>query len=119
MPCPHSNEWLTFEENSFYKPNKPYRRDHMISKKTLNTLLVSAVALTIAGSATIAHAADADKEKCYGVAKASKNDCANTSKSHSCAGQATTDGSKDDFVLLPKGACEKIVGGSMSDGMAK
>ena len=92
----------------------------MISKKTVNTLLLSAVALTIAGAS--AHAADAmaspDKEKCYGVAKAGKNDCANASKSHSCAGQAAKDGTSDDFVLLPKGACEKIVGGSTTGGTA-
>ena len=28
------------------------------------------------------------KEKCYGIAKAGKNDCAAANGSHSCAGQA-------------------------------
>lgn len=49
-------------------------------------------------------------EKCYGVAKAGKNDCG--SKSHSCAGQASKDGDAQDWVYLPKGTCDKIVGGS-------
>ncbi|MGZ5858932.1 MAG: BufA1 family periplasmic bufferin-type metallophore, partial [Burkholderiaceae bacterium] len=35
-----------------------------------------------------AHAADAEKEKCFGVAKAGQNDCASSNGSHSCAGQS-------------------------------
>lgn len=50
-------------------------------------------------------------EKCYGVAKAAKNDCA--AGAHSCAGQATRDMDKTSFVYLPKGACAKIAGGSL------
>jgi uncharacterized membrane protein len=49
-------------------------------------------------------------EKCYGVAKAGKNDCG--AKGHSCAGQATKDGASNEWVYLPKGTCEKLVGGS-------
>jgi uncharacterized membrane protein len=84
----------------------------MVSKKTLNTLLVSALALTAGVSA--AHAADASQEKCYGVVKAGVNDCAAMDKSHSCAGQAGKDSSKEDFVLVPKGLCEKLVGGTLA-----
>ncbi len=50
-------------------------------------------------------------EKCYGVVKAGKNDCG-TSK-HACAGQAATDGAGDEWLNVPKGTCEKIVGGSL------
>jgi uncharacterized membrane protein len=50
-------------------------------------------------------------EKCYGVSKASQNDCASKSGSHSCAGQAKVDGDKGEWIYLPKGACERIVGG--------
>ena len=50
-------------------------------------------------------------EKCYGIAKAAKNDCA--AGAHSCAGQATKDMDKTSFVYLPKGACAKIAGGSI------
>lgn len=58
-----------------------------------------------------AHAADGAMEKCYGVAKAGKNDCA--TKSSSCAGTAKEDASKDAFVVMPKGLCEKLAGGSL------
>ncbi|MEZ5814919.1 MAG: DUF2282 domain-containing protein [Alphaproteobacteria bacterium] len=84
----------------------------MVSKKTVNTLLVSAVALTVAGSAGVAHAMEG-KEKCYGVVKAGANDCANASKSHSCAGHATADADGGEWLALPSGVCEKLAGGSL------
>lgn len=83
----------------------------MVSKKTVNTLLASAVALTIAGGVTPAEAAG--KEKCYGVVKAGKNDCGNASKTHSCAGLAEVDGDGGEWVTVPEGLCEKLVGGSL------
>ena len=49
-------------------------------------------------------------EKCYGVAARGKNDCAEGA--HSCVGQATHDRDKASFVLLPKGDCQKLAGGS-------
>ena len=61
-----------------------------------------------------AHAADdPNTEKCYGVAKAGKNDCAGAS--HACAGQskAGTNAAKE-FIKLPKGTCERIQGGSLT-----
>ncbi len=85
----------------------------MVSKKTVNTLLASAVALTVAGGIHAANAMDAGKEKCYGVVKAGHNDCANASKSHSCAGQATVDGDAGEWVAVPAGLCEKLVGGHL------
>ncbi|WP_428771965.1 DUF2282 domain-containing protein [Vibrio sp.] len=51
----------------------------------------------------------AEKEKCYGVAKAGKNDCA--TKTGSCAGTAKEDNQKDAFVVVPKGLCDKLAGG--------
>jgi len=50
-------------------------------------------------------------EKCYGIAKAGKNDC--KTASHSCAGHATKDG--DGFVAVPTGTCDKIVGGNLTE----
>lgn len=50
-------------------------------------------------------------EKCYGVAARGKNDCAEGA--HSCVGQSTRDREKDSFVLVPKGDCQKIAGGSL------
>ncbi|HUO23507.1 MAG TPA: DUF2282 domain-containing protein [Caulobacteraceae bacterium] len=75
---------------------------------------LSALAL----SAVAAHAQPVAQpggyEKCYGIAKAAKNDCA--AGAHSCAGQATMNMDKSSFVFLPKGACEKIAGGSLMAG---
>jgi len=49
-------------------------------------------------------------EKCYGVAKAGKNDCqTNTS---ACAGSAKEDNQKDAWIYVPEGTCGKIAGGS-------
>lgn len=59
-------------------------------------------------------AASGDKEKCYGVVKAGKNDCQTATSA--CAGTSTTDGQKDAWVLVPAGLCDKIVGGSKSAG---
>lgn len=52
-------------------------------------------------------------EKCYGVAKAGKNDCA--SGSEACAGQSKMDNAKDAWIGLPKGTCDRI-GGSTTEG---
>jgi uncharacterized membrane protein len=48
-------------------------------------------------------------EKCYGINKVAKNDCAEGA--HSCAGQATKARDTKSFVLLPAGDCSKIQGG--------
>ena len=53
-----------------------------------------------------------EKEKCYGVVKAGKNDCSNKSKTHSCAGHATVDSGDDEWVLVPKGLCDRLTNGS-------
>jgi uncharacterized membrane protein len=81
-----------------------------------NTLVTAALASIIAlgavGTQSTAFAAEKkDAEKCYGVAKAGKNDC--KTLSNACAGHSMTDGQKDAFIALPKGACERIVGGSL------
>lgn len=91
----------------------------MVSKKVLNTVLASAVALTIAGASTEAHADKHEKEKCYGVAKAGANDCGNAAKTHSCAGHSTVDGDGGEWLSLPKGVCERLVGGSLAPVMDK
>jgi len=77
------------------------------------TAIGSLLSLGAAVFSTPVFAADkADMEKCYGVAKAGKNDCAGAA--HACAGQAKTDASGKDFVSLPKGTCERLAGGSLT-----
>lgn len=94
----------------------------MNSKKTLNTLLAGAVAVSTMGTMAAVNSANAmgkDKEKCYGVVKAGKNACGSADKAHGCAGQATVDGSGVEWISLPKGTCEKLVGGSLEPIMDK
>ncbi len=85
----------------------------------MNTTVKTAMALLVAGTVTAGFskapeeemaAASADMEKCYGVVKAGANDCAGAG--HSCAGQASTDASGAEFVMVPAGSCEKLTGGS-------
>ena len=75
--------------------------------------LIAAGTLTIDGASTDAYAKD--KEKCYGVVKAGKNDCG-VRGGHSCAGQATVDGDKEEWLYVPKGMCDRLVSGSTKPG---
>jgi uncharacterized membrane protein len=82
----------------------------MIDREKLIASAVSAFLLLAAQSPALAADNSPDTEKCYGVAKAGMNDCS-TAKS-SCAGSSTRDAQADAFLLMPKGLCEKLVGGS-------
>jgi uncharacterized membrane protein len=88
----------------------------MKTKTVVNSAIAGVLALGVATAAGNAMAADADKEKCYGVVKAGQNDCG--AAGHSCAGQATTDGGPNVWVYLPAGTCEKLVDGSLEPGSA-
>ena len=52
-----------------------------------------------------------EHEKCYGIAKAGKNDCQTANSS--CAGTSRRNNQGDAWVYLPKGSCDKVVGGSL------
>jgi len=85
----------------------------MNTKKT--ALLAAAIGGLVAFAGPLAFAADegaAATEKCYGVAKAGKNDCAGAA--HSCQGQGKKDGDAKEWVKVPKGTCERLVGGMMA-----
>lgn len=82
------------------------------SHSPITTALTGLFALTVASIALPAQAEAPKMEKCYGIVKAGKNDCqTNTS---ACAGTAKKDSQKDAWLYLPKGSCEKIVGGSLA-----
>ena len=79
------------------------------------TAISSLLTLGVAAFATPSFAADkpADNmEKCYGVAKAGKNDCAGAA--HACAGQSKVDAGAKEFITVPKGTCERLAGGSLT-----
>jgi uncharacterized membrane protein len=78
---------------------------------TRNLTIAAAIGALLSGGVTNAthHEGDAaDNPKCYGVAKAGKNDCATSS--HSCAGNAKTDNDPTDWKHMPKEECEKAGG---------
>ncbi|MGH8672411.1 MAG: BufA1 family periplasmic bufferin-type metallophore [Burkholderiales bacterium] len=84
------------------------------AKRALTATIASAFSLAVA---SLAHAQQHpekptyDYEKCYGVAKAGQNDC--FTSNNSCAGTTTTDSDREAWVYMPKGTCNKIVGGSL------
>jgi uncharacterized membrane protein len=76
--------------------------------------LSAAVAALIAGSASAQVHPEKPTypyEKCYGIAKAGMNDC--FFASNSCAGTVTTDHVPGAWIYVPKGTCQKIVGGNL------
>jgi len=75
-------------------------------------MLAAAVGSLFVLAAPAFSADDGNSEKCYGVAKAAKNDCAGGA--HACAGQSTKDGSPKEFLKVPKGTCARLVGGSLT-----
>jgi len=85
-------------------------------KPATGTLASSLVALAFASASGTALAVPDQPEtweKCAGIAKKGQNDCGATDGSHACAGQAKTDSSPVEWVYVPEGTCEKIVGGKV------
>ncbi len=80
--------------------------------------IASALAAAVAGTSLVAAARTTDQEpafkaeKCYGIAKAGKNDCASTGNS-SCAGTSKINGDPKAWLYVPVGYCDRIVGGSL------
>ena len=84
-------------------------------QKTSATVTAISSLLTLGAAALASPSFAADKvemEKCYGVVKAGKNDCAGPA--HACAGQAKVDSGGKEFVALPKGTCVRLAGGSLT-----
>jgi uncharacterized membrane protein len=82
---------------------------------TKTAILAAAIGGLVAFAGPAFSADDAKKpasEKCYGVAKAAKNDCA--TPTHSCQGEAKKDGDTKEWINVPKGTCERIVNGSLT-----
>jgi len=87
-------------------------KKEIIMSNTHNILSAAIGSLLVMGLAGNVMAADMQTEKCFGIAKAGKNDCASNKSAHACAGQATVNGDPHDYVALPKGTCDKIANGS-------
>ena len=67
--------------------------------------LAAGIATSVAATPVAAQKRPA-MEKCYGIAKAGKNDCA-AGPGTSCAGSSTRDYQGDAWKLVAKGSCVK------------
>ncbi len=75
-----------------------------------NAVVSTAIAAAIALGALSTTAQAGGKEKCYGVAKAGQNDCANLAGTHSCASQSTVDNDPGEWKLVDAGTCAALGG---------
>lgn len=73
----------------------------MNNKKLLITIFVL-TAMGLASITSSSFAADAEKEKCMGLAKAGQGD-----------GKTTIDGKAEEWLYVPVGACAKFVDGRL------
>jgi uncharacterized membrane protein len=89
----------------------------MNQRLVVTSALASVIALGLVGR--VAAADEKAKEKCYGIAKAGQNDCANLSGSHSCAGQTKVDASADDWKYVAAGTCKSMKGMTAEEAKAK
>ena len=80
----------------------------MNQRLIVSSALASALALGLINTASAAD--EKGKEKCYGIAKAGANDCANLSGTHSCAGQTKADNDPMDWKYVAKGSCKDMKG---------
>jgi uncharacterized membrane protein len=86
----------------------------MTSKTRAAVISAVAAALTlpyVSFAQVPAAAPKFESEKCYGVSKAGKNDCQTSNTS--CAGTSKRDNQGDAWIYMPKGSCDKVVGGSL------
>ncbi len=85
----------------------------MENRRIITAAIGSLLMLGLASGNAMAADKKMDMEKCFGIAKAGKNDCSSNKSAHSCAGQATKNNDPMDFVAVPKGTCDKIAGGHL------
>ena len=85
-----------------------------MKKQTVLATITAIAALGAISSVQAVPDAPASWEKCAGVAKMGKNDCGALDGSHGCASQAKTDNSASEWVYVPEGTCDKLVGGTVA-----
>ncbi len=86
-----------------------------MDRSTTSLLVAGALAVAVGTIATTAPSEAASREKCYGVAKAGKNDCA-AGPGTSCAGTSKVDYQGNAWKFTQYGMCEKISLPSLSSG---
>jgi uncharacterized membrane protein len=91
----------------------PEKDSHFFQATVMKTTLTIAAALgTALLLAAQGQAQTPTTEKCFGIAKAGKNDCQTATSS--CAGTSKKNAQTDAWLSVAKGTCEKIAGGSLT-----
>jgi uncharacterized membrane protein len=75
----------------------------------LSTMLLGGCAAEVAASKRDAAIDRGAPERCFGIARAGRNDC--RTAAHICAGWAYQDSDPQAFVYVPRGTCDRIAGG--------
>ena len=73
----------------------------------VSSALASVLALGLLNQAA---AQPKPKEKCYAIAKAGQNDCANLTGTHTCAGQSKLDKDAGEWKYVAAGTCKQMGG---------
>ena len=82
--------------------------------------LIAAAAASLLSTVLLSAPAMAqEKEKCYGIAEAGKNDCANLAGTHSCAGQSKVSMDTGEWKYVAKGTCSDMKGLTADAAKAK
>ena len=83
----------------------------MSTKMKASVTAASILAVALMSNTAVSHAGKEGFEKCQGIAKAGQNDCG--ANGHACAGYAAVDGDANEWIYVPEGTCDKIVGGTV------
>jgi uncharacterized membrane protein len=78
-----------------------------MNHRPISAALAAALLASLTVGAAQADGAAKPMEKCYGVAKAGKNDC-KAGAGTTCAGTSKADYQKNSWKLVPAGTCAKI-----------
>ena len=79
--------------------------------RLLKLAMSSVLALGAAAVTSGAVAAEPEMEQCAGIIKAGKNDCATST--NACHGHVESDSNPEAWIYVPKGTCERLVGGRL------
>ena len=88
-----------------------------MDRRTLSLALGAALTAAFA-TAPVQAAAEAGKEKCFGVAMKGQNDCA-AGPGTTCAGTSKIDFQGNAWKLVPKGACDKMASKTSPTGFGQ
>lgn len=81
------------------------------TKVLINSAIAGVLALgAVAGAAAADHSKD---EKCARIVKAGVNDC--TTSTNACGKQVPVDSHPEAWIWVPRGTCDKIVGGRITN----